>query len=107
MPGETEEFLDGHSSVALDERDDDVLAAQPGQKLVARGGPELVATDLVGEDRAVLIPARTARTSSTAKPHGRSGSRRSAPGRRAALRTPSSEPQAAPRAVTARSDHLR
>ena len=49
-------ILDGHSSVALDERDDDVLAAQPGQKLVARGGPEPVATDLVGEDRGILDP---------------------------------------------------
>src|SRR5919109_2124777 len=52
-PGRERGALDCDLSVALDERDDDVLSAQVAEQPIARGGAEAVATDLLGEDRAV------------------------------------------------------
>ena len=53
--------LDRAPSVALDERDDDVLAAQAGQQLVAGGVAEAVAPNLIGEDL-VVVESRPDRT---------------------------------------------
>ena len=47
-------ILEPDHSIALDERDDDVLAAQAGEQLVAGGGTESVTLELVREDRAIL-----------------------------------------------------
>ena len=53
--------LDRALSVALDEREDDVLAVQAGQQLAARGVAEAVVPDLGGEDL-VVLEARLHRT---------------------------------------------
>src|SRR6185503_633162 len=46
-------ILEPDHTVALDERDDDVLAAQAGEQLVAWGVTESVTLELVREDRAI------------------------------------------------------
>ncbi len=46
-------ILEPDYSIAFDERDDDVLAAQAGEQLVARGVTESVTLELVREDRAI------------------------------------------------------
>jgi hypothetical protein len=51
-PGRDRGVLDGHPAVALDEHDQDVLAAEAGEQPVAGSGGEAVVGDLAGEGRA-------------------------------------------------------
>ena len=53
-PGREGRALDRDPPVALDEHEEDVLAAQAGQQPVAGGGAEAVAGDLAGEDLVIL-----------------------------------------------------
>ena len=86
--------LDRDLPVALDEDEQDVLAAQAGQQPVAGGGAEAVAGDLAGEDL-VILQAGPHRLHLVAR-RGRRRSRRR-PARRATRRTT----QTTPSAVTA------
>ena len=54
--GRERRVLDGDAPVALDEHEQDVLAAQPGQQPVAGRGAEGVVRDRAGERRALLQP---------------------------------------------------
>ena len=55
-PGREGRVLDRDPPVALDEHEQDVLAAQPGQQPVAGRGAEAVVRDRAGERRALLQP---------------------------------------------------
>ncbi len=98
--------LDRDLAVALDEREDDVLAAQAGQQLVAGSVAEAVVADLLGEDRR----GRGCRPAPRA-PCRRPGRRRS--WRRSGVCETSWAPnaqhstQTTPSAATAWSDHRR
>ena len=71
-PGREGRALDRDPPVALDEQQQDVLAAQAGQQLVAGRGAEAVAGDLAGEDL-----AEPAGRCAPPAPRGRRGRRRS------------------------------
>ena len=84
--------LDRDLAVALDEHEQDVLAAQAGQQPVARRAAEAVVADLVGEDR-VVLDAGPHRAHLVGRPGRRRSWRRWARRRRAARRTPSRAPR--------------